>query len=90
MHPDAYSSALLSETIAPPTQGLALLSTAASCLAEKELTEYKRAIYFSSSSLYGHYPPVFGLVSRTLGMCFVFLGKWREDLRSSQTASPYL
>jgi urease accessory protein len=50
------------------SQGLALLSTAASCLAEKELTEYKRAIYFSSSSLYGHYPPVFGLVSRTLGL----------------------
>ncbi|ELR15314.1 urease accessory protein UreF, putative [Acanthamoeba castellanii str. Neff] len=47
-------------------QGMALLSTAASCLAESELGAYKRAIYFSTPSLYGHYAPVFGLVCKML------------------------
>lgn len=46
---------------------MALLSTAASCLAESELGAYKRAIYFSTPSLYGHYAPVFGLVCKMLG-----------------------
>lgn len=70
--PQHLFNATLQKIILPITkvtiraQGQALLSSAASAFPNAGLMVYKRKIF----SLYGHYPPVFGLVCKLLGLCF--------------------